>query len=245
METSKSAAIYSDPVTRPRLQDGYAQSVAAFRACIDATRDGGSQPATATAAAQTANADRTDTMIPDFETWLQNQKGLATTGQAWDMVDLAQQHLEYLQTNDPDSSSGVRTVFADGDRILGYITNDGSLVIDAAGSALQKVGATADNLGLTGKERIAYLEKAGAAELSGRFSKLQVVRYAAQTTPTRREFMEAWYPDQDVDAAYAAALSAAKANVEKFAAYRMQRELALNKMYASLIDGVDHAIRER
>ena len=163
------------------------------------------------------SAEQYRNAVPDFDKWLEMQQEFSSR-----MADFTQKNIEnardmltHLQDNHPDTSSGVNTVFANGDQILGYLTEEGGLVTHEGGAALQTISRRASDLGLTGEAKIAYIQKHGTEELARRHGNLQVTSYEGHNIPTKREFANTWYPHHDVDGNYQSSIKEATNQLEK------------------------------
>ena len=225
MQIDFSASVYSDPAMRSHLEKYYQQKYQPVYdriEAMEAAEAAGAEPQTLRIAgsdevAVEISAAQYRAAIPSFDKWLEIQTSW-TESQARmfdeSTIENAQQRLTFLEANDPDTSSGVQTVFADGDNILGYINQDGSVVTHSDGAALQRAADEAEALGLTGQDRIDYIRTRGEEALSARFGDLEVTDYTDADMPTKRAFAEQWYPEHDVDAAYRGSVESARAHVE-------------------------------
>lgn len=239
--------IFSSPEMRPYLEDYYESIYAPMRERIAGMKEAeakGQAPRTVSlpdgTTATELCAAQYEAVIPSFDKWLELQQNFSVFDQleqsaSW--AEQARQAMDRVETSlDPDRPSGVRTVFSDGNRILGYINEDGGLVVaDPASGALQDIAERANALNFTGEARIAYLRRHGAAELSRLHPNLTVTDYTAATMPTRREFARSWYPSHDVDAAYESALQDIRVSLEEREAWHRQQMQNLNAMRAFLI----------
>jgi len=214
--------IFSDPSMRSYLEEYYDSKYAPFREHIAAMKEAeanGQAPKTITTPdgtiAKEFSADQYEAAIPSFDKWLELQEIFSAfdiAEQSSQMIKHAQSSLESLQKNfSPGQPSNVRTVFSDGDQILGYINNDGTVVSHNGAGILQELSQEAYRLNLSGEEKIAYLQEHGAAELSKRYPDLEVTKYTKDNSPTRSEFAQTWYPNHNESEAYTSALEDAKA----------------------------------
>ncbi len=244
-------SIYSDPNMRSHLEQLYNKSYAPMRERIQNMKedqaDGQASNTIQISDGRVAtelSAEQYEVAIPSFDKWLETQKnGLSAfdfTKQSENMLKHAQESLERLENvMNPDIPSNVRTVFSNGDQILGYINDDGSVVTHQGGGALQKFAEQADRMNLFGQEKIAYIEEKSAADLSRLYSNFEVTKYNDTNIPTKREFAQKWYPDHDVDASYKSMLEEAKAFLQKQDALYAKQLQNLNDMRAFLIKSME------
>ncbi|WCL54494.1 hypothetical protein [Gimibacter soli] len=245
-------SIFSNPEMRPHLEDYYEASYAPMRERIAGMKEAEANgEATRTIAFEDGqigtelSAEQYESMIPSFDKWLEMQQNFS----AFDMLEQSGDMLAHAEAAaaraerdlNPDLPSGVRTVFSDGDRILGYINKDGSLVTHEGGEALQSLAAGADALNLTGEARIAYLTKNGTAMLSRQHANLATTSYSDATMPTRREFAAKWYPDHDVDAAYESMLEDIRTSLAGRQSWHKQQMSNIAEMRAYLISSMQEA----
>ena len=223
MNINFGASMYSDPTMRPHLQKYYEAKYAPIHDRLDAMAD--QEPQTIQfenadgelVTGKELSAEQYRNAVPDFDKWLEMQQEFSSR-----MADFTQKNIEnardmltHLQDNHPDTSSGVNTVFANGDQILGYLTEEGGLVTHEGGAALQTISRRASDLGLTGEAKIAYIQKHGTEELARRHGNLQVTSYEGHNIPTKREFANTWYPHHDVDGNYQSSIKEATNQLEK------------------------------
>ncbi|RCK51779.1 hypothetical protein TH25_08965 [Thalassospira profundimaris] len=214
--------MYSDPAMRPYLEQYYQKAYAPMRERIAAMREGDYEPVTFTDSngnvATELSADQYERMIPSFDKWLEVQQQFSPFDfeqQQAAMLEHAKQSVATLEARSPDSQSDVRVVFANGDQILGYMDSAGGVASHSGGHALQNIVQKGNDMGLRGQAREDYITREGTKALSGQYPNLTVNHYSDETAPTRREFSQKWYPDHDVDANYASALSDARDNLTK------------------------------
>lgn len=156
------------------------------------------------------------------------------------MLEFAQNSLATLETRlGADQPSNVRTIFSDGNRILGYINNDGTAVSHNGAGVLQDISQEAPRKGLTGEAKIAYLKEHGAAELSRQYQDLKVTEYTKDNTPKRREFAETWYANHNIEDDYSKALEDAKDFLAQQQAFNQQQQKNLSEMRAFLIQRME------
>ncbi len=244
-------SIFSDSSMRSHMEALYNTKYAPMRERIEVMK-------TAEANGQAPNTIRTrdgrgaselsaaqyEAAIPSFDKWLDVQQNVISpfdfAKQSETGLKQAQENLERIETAlDPDQPSHVRTVFSDGNQILAYINDDGSLVTHEGGSALQKIAEQADKLNLSGPAKIAYIQERGAAELSRRYSNLELTCYDHTDMPTKREFAQQWYPEHDVEASYNSMVEEAKVFLAQQKALYEQQMQNLNDMRAFLIQSME------
>lgn len=251
MQLDFSSSMYSDPAMRPHLEKLYEQKYAAIRERID-NMDQSSEPQTV----QMKNADgeivegkmftaeQYRKIIPSFDKWLEMQQKISSFDffeQTESFVEHARNTVKHLEEHFPDTSSGVRAVFSSGDQILGYINENSGVVVHQGGEMLQKISEQADRLGLSGEEKIAYIQERGEAELSRRHENISVESYGKGSTPTKREFAEKWYPDHQVDDSYDSALAEAREHLKRVEEWHMKQEQNMNEMRAFLLQSMEEA----
>ena len=252
MDLNFSTEMFSDPSMRPHLKALYDKKYSAIYDRIDAMEENGaSEPQTLRmrgpngqeVEAKQFSADQYRAAIPSFDDWLEVQSTF--TQRMSDMtensVESARKMVEHLKQNGPDSPSGVRTVFSDGDRILGYINQDGSVVSHSGASALQDLAKRADTLNLKGEDKIAYIRDHAAAALSGRFGNLQITDYTSDTMPTKREFAAAWYPGHSAVNDYASNLAEAQNHLARMEEMYQNHQKNLSEMKAFLLQHIQEA----
>ena len=248
MDIDFSAKMYSDPTMRPHLKKLYDSQYAAFYERIDA------MPETPTTVSMTMpdgqsvefhelSAEQYRAAVPSFDKWLELQSRIMSdTGDipgSLQSVERARQHVQNLEQNDPGSPSGVRTVFATGSEILGYINMDGSVATHAGGSVLQDIAKKADAMGLSGEAKIAYLQDEGKKALSARYGNLQVSNYNTSNMLNKTEFANRWYPHHDTYESYQSALASARAHLEETEQLYQQQMERRNAMQAFLLQSIE------
>lgn len=251
MQVDYSPSIYSDPSMRSHLEKYYQQKYQPVYERIEAME----ASEAAGTAPKTVRLSDTDTVaielsaaqyraaIPSFDKWLELQQGLSEAESRVfddDAIERTQQRLDFIEDQHPDTSSGVRTVFSDGDRILGYVNDDGSVVTHDGGSALRTVAETADRMNLTGEERLDFIRAEGEKALAS-YSELEVTRYTADAMPTKRAFAEQWYPQHDVDSSYAGALAEMRQHLQWMDEQRERVARNRNDMMLFLIQSQQEA----
>ena len=246
-------SMYSNPDMRSHLKAYYDSKYDAVREGLAARKEAeanGEFPTTIqTRDGKTLtaiSAEKMEQAIPSFDKWLEVQQNIVSpfdfAEQAESGLERAQQHLDHMQSSlHPDQPSNVRTVFSHGSQILGYINEDGGLVTHEGGSALRRAARQAEQLNLTGEEKIAYIQEHGSAELSTLYADFEMTEYDEETTPTRREFSEQWYPHHDVGQAYASQLEAAQNELVEQQALYEQHLKNLNEMRAFLLQVMEES----
>ena len=240
--------IFTDPKMRPRLKEFYESRYAPIRERIADMKEAeanGEAPQTISlpdgTTATAFTAAQYEAIVPTFDKWLEMQDNFSI----FDMLDQSESNIDHarkaLETFEaafsPEQPSGIRTVFSEGDQLLGYIDKDGRLVTtQEGGSALQKIAERAGDLGLSGEEKIAYIRQHVAAELSARHPNLETTDYSDETMPTRGEFAETWYPERDVYASYQSAVEELRQNLVRHEEWHDRQMQTLNDMRAFLID---------
>lgn len=249
MNINFGASIYSDPTMRPHLQKYYEAKYAPIHDRIDVMAN--EQPQTIQfenangemVTAKELSADQYRNAIPDFDKWLEMQQEFSARMADFtaSSIQNARDMLSHLQQNHPDTSSGVNTVFASGDKIVGYLNEDGSLVTHEGGAVLQTISRRASDLGLTGDAKITYIQQHGAEELARRQSNLQVISYEGKNIPTKREFANTWYPHHDVDGNYQSSIKEATKQLQKAEELYQQQLKNRADMQAFLIRSMEES----
>lgn len=246
-------SMFSDPSMRAHLkeyyEDAYEPIMERVAGMKEAEASGQALKTISLPDGRTATmftAAQYEAMIPSFDQWLDIQQNVASIFDFVQESKCSVQHAkDYFETVEKvlgaDQPSDVRTVFSDGDQILGYINKDGSLVTHEGGNALQKIAKQAEKLNLTGEAKIAYLKEYGAAELSNRYANLHVTNYDDQNMLTRREFSEKWYPDHDVDLAYKTSMKEAKEFLEQQETWYKQQLENLDNFRSALLQIMEEA----
>lgn len=249
MQIDFSAEMYSDPTMRPHLKKLYESQYAAIHQRLDAMPDEPRAIKMTTPDGQTVEAHELRpalyrAAIPDFDNWLAQQSNFSGAAMAEigaKGAAYARQQLQYIEQDGPDTSSDVRTVFSKGEQILGYINAHGGLTTHVAGKALQAVEKQADALRLSGEAKAAYLQEHGVHALAPLYGDVTVTHYGRSDMPSKREFAQAWYPDHDVDAAHANALSEAKTTLENMEKLQQQSVARLNAMQTFLLHSMEES----
>ncbi|MDF1749436.1 MAG: hypothetical protein P1V34_11245 [Alphaproteobacteria bacterium] len=246
MDIDFSANMYSDPAMRPHLKKLYDSQYAAFYERIDAMPKTPStvsmkMPDGQAVEAHEISAEQYRAAVPSFDKWLELQSRMLNDGNlpgSMQSIETARQHLQILEQNSPNSSSGVQTVFSNGNKILGYINVDGSLATHSGGSVLQDIARKADEMGLTGEAKITYLQEQGKKALSEQYSNLRVTQYDASNRPNKTEFARSWYGDHDVNESYQSALANAIAHLAEMETLHQQQMDRRNEMQAFLLQSM-------
>lgn len=246
---------FSDPSMRSYLEEFYESKYAPIREHIASMKEAeanGQGARTITAAdgtiAHEISAAQYEAAIPSFDKWLELQQTFSAfdmAEQSAKMQEFAKNSLSTLETRlGVDQPSNVRVVFSDGNRILGYINNDGTVVSHNGADVLQDISQEANLKGLTGKAKIAYLKENGAAELSRQYPDIEITEYTEGNTPTRRAFAETWYPDHNVGDEYSNALEDARNFLAQQQATYQQQLKNLAEMRAFLIQRMENDTQE-
>lgn len=250
MELDFSRAMYSDPAMRPHLKNLYEEKYSPIRERIAAMPEGEGRtisvrnPDGTVSQARELSANQYEAMIPTFDKWLDMQSTLSPfdfADRTEDMIERAQRALDRLEKNHPDSPSGVRAVFSQGDQILGYVQEDGSLVTHSGGAALRALSKLADDMNLGAEARIAFFADRGAAALSTGGDAVTVTRYDRSTMPSKRDFAAAWYPNHNVDTAFADTLSEARRHLAQLQQTHDRQEQSLSDMRSFLLNSIQAA----
>jgi hypothetical protein len=240
---SFSEEMYSDPEMRPYLKQYYEKSYAPMRERIAAMREDGYTPRTIQnedgSIATEISADQYEAAIPTFEKWLEGQQTIIPRlrESVETALEHAQRSVENTKANHPDTQSDVRTVFSNGDQILGYVYKNGGLVTHDAGSYMRRFNDQADLLGLSGQARVDYITDA----VSRHYPNVDVHRYNNQNAPTRREFSERWYPDHNVEQAYQSRLAEAQSNLARQEELYRRQQNNINEMQSYLLGLMEQA----
>lgn len=181
-----------------------------------------------------------------FDEWLEITAQTYESGNR--MMEMAQKRLDALQTESPDTSSGVRSTFSSDGQLLAYINADGSLVTSNIGPKhdekvlntpielrLQSIVQQADAMGLTGQNRINYLNREIKSALSKEFGTVDVTSYSESTSPSKREFSRMWHHNFDVDQVYNDALADAQASYASAKSWHDQWQSDMNEMRSYIL----------
>lgn len=232
------ASTFSDPAMRDQLQQYYEHKKAEIIAAIDArdplpsevkvrTRDG----KTHTAQAINLTGEQVANALVSFDKWLDFQADALTNGRfSKSAVANAREQMDAVERNSPESSSFVRASFAENGVLLAYVNDDGTLVTsNGVGNSLKSVTQRADDLGLTGEQRVQYLTREIEAALSDH-DDLVTASYGQAASSSKRAFAKTWYPEFDIDQHYADTVTQAQASVQEANAWQRQQEINLNEI---------------
>ena len=255
-----SAAIFSDPTQRAGLEKYYEKQKASTIEALKAREadpefqttfnDEVKMPnrTTKTLNGTRMTAEMAEKSFVSFDKWAEI---MADTYESQaNRFEKAQQRLDMLQAESPDSSSNVRTTFSANGQLLAYINADGSLVTfnigpshddKAANTALelklQAISSQADTMGLSGQRRIDYLNREVKNALSQEMGNVSMTSYDSATSPTKREFGKMWQANFNVDQVYSDALADAQTSYKEAKAWHDQWQsnmTAMNRFLLSL-----------
>jgi len=236
------ASTFSDPAMRPQLEQYYEAKKAALIASLKERGDTQPQQVTfklpdgteQTGTAIPMNAEFVEKALVSFDKWLEFQaESFEMFGP--DSLAMAEQQMDRMQANHPDSSSGVRSTFSSEGRLLAYVTADGGLATSNGADYLQTLAQKANDLGLAGQDRIDYLNQEIEKALSSKHPDLEIATYDATSTPTKREFAAMWHPDFDVDQHYAEGLAEAEAQMESAMSWHRNWERNMGEIRSFLL----------
>jgi len=253
-----SASTFTDPTMRAGLEKYYnnmkTDALAALKAreadpSFQASFNAELKMPDGTTKTMTGNlmtSDMAEKAFVSFDKWLE------ITAQVYDTssksLKMAQERMETLQAQSPDSSSHVRSTFSANGQLLAYINADGSLVTsnigpnhgDTASSTrlenlLRNASQQADAMGLTGERRVDYLNREVKNILSQQVGNVAMTSYSEATSPTKREFAKMWYTNFDVDQTYRDSLAEAAASLESAKAWHSLCQENIIKMQSYLL----------
>lgn len=236
------ASTFSDPAMRSQLEQYYEAKKAGLIASLKERGDTQPQEVSftlpdgtqQTGTAIPMNAEFVEKALVSFDQWLEFQaQSFEMFGP--DSVEMAEQQMDRMQANHPDSSSGVRSTFSSEGRLLAYVTADGGLATSNGADFLQSLAQKANELGLGGQERIDFLNMEIEKALSGRYPKLDIATYGAADSPSKREFAAMWHPDFDVDQHYADGLAEAEAQMESAMSWHRNWERNMGEIRSFLL----------
>lgn len=236
------ASTFSDPAMRPQLEQYYEAKKAALVASLKERGDTQPQQVSfklpdgteQTGTAIPMSAEFVEKALVSFDKWLEFQaESFEMFGP--DSLAMAEQQMERMQANHPDSASGVRSTFSSDGTLLAYVTADGGLATSNGADFLQSLAQKADTLGLGGQERIDFLTKEIEKALSSKYSKLDIATYGAADSPSKREFAAMWHPDFDVDQHYAEGLAEAEAQMESAMSWHRNWERNMGEIRSFLL----------
>lgn len=245
MSTNIGTSMYSDPSMRPYLQQLYDRKYADIRVRLGENSDEEKIIQFRTALDDKIHEGRVLSLakcIPSFDKWLemnQLQSVFDRTERDKIAFEDAEKMLDEAEHNGPDTPSDARIVFSDGSKILGYINKDGLLATEAGGHALINLRQQASDLNLSGASEISYMRVQGEKLLSRQYPNLKVTDYRSTAIPTKREFMKAWYPHEDVDATYRLVLESAKDHLADMKGWYQQDSKHINDIITYLHQVMD------
>ncbi|HEV7293019.1 MAG TPA: hypothetical protein VGN79_11930 [Devosia sp.] len=236
-----SASTFSDPARRVQLQQYYDDKKAALYETLKA-RESQQVPSdvvfktpdgkTVTGQYIPISAEKMVDSMVSFDKWLELQASMFDNP----VVGRAQEQLNRLQANNPDTSSGVRSTFSSEGKLLAYINEDGTAVLSQeAHGMLQPVLDKAGRLGLQGEQRMAYLNQEIGKALSGKYPDLQTARYDSSTSPTKRTFAQMWNPSHDVGQHYQDAMAEALDHYDSMSKWHQQWRANMNEINTYLL----------
>lgn len=246
-----SAASFSDPALRGHWQKYYEQHKQDAIDCIRArdermAAEGRTGPVTARLPdgsemqAIPMTVDFVEKAFVGFDRWLEMQAQMHDNFGGLSLAR-AQEAVDTLKQNDPDSSSGVRAAFGRDGALLAYVTAEGGLVTSNGAHDLQDIAEEANRLNLRGAARADYLKREVGRVLGERFRDLDVRSYRPETAPSKREFAQDWYPWHDVDRHYYEGLDDAYAHLEGVKAWHAQWQKNVDKMQRFMIEATQQA----
>lgn len=236
-----SAATFSDPAMRSRLEQYYENQKAA---AVEAWKARESEPVVSGKITTPGSEEVTLTPIiisheklenafAGFDDWLTIQQKMHEFSEK--RLEMAQKGLERLEKLNPESSSNVRAAFSVDGQMLAYINADGGLALHSGAEFLQSIAEKANDLGLSGQSRIDYMSAEIGKALSRQHDMLRIDTYDAATSPSKRAFTEKWYPHADVDQLYQDALAQARSSYADARAWHDRQQESLNAMRTFLL----------
>jgi len=236
------ASTFSDPAMRPQLEQYYEAKKAALIASLEERGDTQPQQLTfklpdgteQTATAIPMNAEFVEKALVSFDKWLEFQaESFEMFGP--DSLGMAEQQMDRMQANHPDSSSGVRSTFSSDGKLLAYVTADGGLATSNGADYLQTLAQKANELGLGGQERIDFLNTEIEKALSSKHPDLDIATYDGSNMPSKREFAAMWQPGFNVDQHYAEGLAEAEAQMESAMSWHRNWERNMGEIRSFLL----------
>ncbi|WP_193181178.1 hypothetical protein [Nisaea sediminum] len=218
-QISYNREMFSDPGMRPYLEEYFNAKMEPMRERIAemeaAEARGEASKTVKTADGRTATelgASFYKAAMMDFDDWLTlHSDPDSPLNRIFRGTGMAEMHLDYLEENGPDSSSDVAVVFASRSQgIVGHVGDEGGVASHAGAEILRWIADQANELRLTGQERIDYVKEQGLKALKAVYGDIEVVDYRNGERPTKRDFMARWYPSVDVDRDYAMQLREAR-----------------------------------
>jgi hypothetical protein len=231
------AGTFSDPTMRPHLQAYYDKQkedvIAAWKAREPLPDEVSFRlPDGTTALGKPISAEQMEKALVPFDKWLEFQADRFTNPVFGPKrLEMAQKQLDMLKANGPDTSSNVRMTFSSNGVLLAAINTDGTtMTSNGSGQYLDKIIEKANDLGLSGQNRLDYLNREFSAALSAHHDDLDVTRYTDATIPTRRQYGQLWHQNFDIDAHYSSALVEAQASYDDAFAWHQQSQAYLDQM---------------
>ena len=167
-----------------------------------------------------------------FDEWLNFQvESFDNSGFGPKSMEMAEKMLSHVQKETPDSSSNVRSTFSNDGVLLAYVNTDGSiLTTNGSERILNPIIEKANDLGLSGQERVNYLSREAKAALSKNYKGLNVVTYNNSNIPTKREFADIWYDNFDIDQNYRDMMTQAQEQYDSVNEWFQQWQKNMNEM---------------
>lgn len=239
-----SASTFSDPAMREQLQQYYENKKAALYETLKSReplpetvsiRTGDGQVGTVKAIP--ISAEKMVGALVSFDKWLELQaKSFENPVMGPKGIERAQEQIDRMKANSPDSPSEVRSTFSSEGSLLAYVNADGGVMIsNAAQAKLQPVLDRANSLGLAGEQRISFLNQEIGAALAETYPELKTSRYDGSNAPSKRQFAQMWYPSHDVDSHYDDAMAAARDHFDSVEAWHKQWQGNMNDVRSFLL----------
>lgn len=217
------ADMFSNPDMRPHLEKYYNHKKDEFAKALE-EREPIPETVTMADGTKMTPLQLTPDMMVPFDKWLELMQEFDLFS-SLKTLEQAREHLETLEAQNPDGPANIDTVFSNDGKILAYLTKDGGLVMHSDIALLN---------GLTQKDDI-------IARLKTRYPHLDVTEYTAQTQPTKREFASTWYPHNNIDADYRAAITAAKDHLKSMQEWAANVQKNHDAMRAFLLESMQAA----
>jgi hypothetical protein len=244
MDITLNQKIFSDPDMRSHLEKYYDYKYASFRDEIEkkADQEPLEMPMVNGDMAQGFTADQYLNAIPSFDKWLeiqQNHSLFDLSDVSLKTLEMNKASLDHQLANHPDTASGVNTVFSNGDQIAGYLTKNG-LVTHSRGSFLAQIDRDAQRLGLLGADYIAYMREHGGEKLADRYENAKITAYDQERAPTKREFMQSWYPEHSttIDKDYQDRLRELRSSIDHAEKWHANAQNNLYEMQRFLLQSI-------
>jgi hypothetical protein len=238
------AATFSDPSMRSPLQAYYdkqkAEAVAAWKSREPIADEVSFRLPNGNVLAGKSiqiSAEQMEKALVPFDKWLEFQIDRFTNpGFGPKRLEMAQRQLDMLQANGPDTSSNVRMTFSSNGVLLAAINTDGT-TMTSNGSAqyLDAIVEKANDLGLSGQNRLDYLHREFSTALSAHHWDLDITKYSNTTIPTKREYGQLWHRNFDIDEHYSSSLTEAQASYDDAFSWHQQSQAYLDHMRDFLI----------